>query len=226
MGTPAQSPPNIFENIQSYAVTPALQTLGETARLFPDSLLFGTFTLFLLTMNQVFAVFSLTIFETTLIHSLVAWIFRLTYGPTSTTRSPKCETGFRTPRLEVERIFPSNNWPSRHLFSLYSIASYLAASTIYFQDTLIQMGKEWAPRASFAYSFIAILTIGITLSRWFTGCDGVTEIAIAAFFGLITGLILFTINKALFGPEGVNFLGLPYLVDKVKTGNDIYVCVP
>jgi len=226
MSAVANPPPNIFENIQTKVLLPAFHTLSQTASLFPDSLLFGGIALYLLTMNNVFGVFALFLFETSLFHSLVAWVIRSTYGPTPATRSAKCETGFRVPRLEVERIFPSNSWPSRHIFSLYAIASYLIASTAYFQDTLVQMGPEWTPRASFAYSFIAILTLGLTLSRWMTGCDGLTEIFVAAFFGLLVGIILFSIHKAIFGPEGINFLGLPFLVDRTRTGSDIYVCAP
>ena len=40
----------------------------------------------------------------------------------------------------------------------------------------------------------------------------------------IVGSIFFYVNKSLFGEESMNFLGLPYLVDKNSQGAPIYVC--
>ena len=41
---------------------------------------------------------------------------------------------------------------------------------------------------------------------------------------VIVGVIFFYINKAIFGVEAMNFLGLPYLVSKESEGSPIYVC--
>ena len=41
---------------------------------------------------------------------------------------------------------------------------------------------------------------------------------------IIVGTVFFYINKAVFGEEAINFLGLPYLVNKEKEGSPIYVC--
>jgi hypothetical protein len=40
------------------------------------------------------------------------------------------------------------------------------------------------------------------------------------------GVGLFFLLKAQFGVEGINLLGLPYLVNKTEEGSDIYVCAP
>jgi hypothetical protein len=39
-------------------------------------------------------------------------------------------------------------------------------------------------------------------------------------------MIFFKVNLSLFGTESINFLGLPYMVNKNEVGAPIYVCAP
>ncbi len=56
------------------------------------------------------------------------------------------------------------------------------------------------------------------------GCDTLGEIAIATVLGIFIGIVFYYINVSLFGQEGINFLGLPFLSQKDTTGSPIYVC--
>lgn len=218
----------VFSKLQNNVLMPAVYSVAEIQRLFPDSVLFGSLFLYILTMNKSFGVFSLFVFETTLLHKFVSYIYEKTYGPTNSdsSRSTSCYPGFRAPRKEAERILRSNAYPSLSIFSLWSVATYLLASTLAFSDTLSTMGKDWEGRVGFSISFVALIPVAVMLMRYFIGCESIGEIFFATFFGILIGILLFSANKAIFGQEGINFLGLPYVVDKSQKGSDIYVCAP
>jgi hypothetical protein len=50
------------------------------------------------------------------------------------------------------------------------------------------------------------------------------EVIMAFTMAIVVGAIFFSVNKAVFGSESMNFLGLPYMVSKESTGAPIYVC--
>ena len=105
-----------------------------------------------------------------------------------------------------------------------SAAAYLLGVALSFKETVDTMGADWRGRFPFAVAFIAIIPIVTVLMRFMLGCESTGELIFAAIAGIIIGLILFVINKTLFGMEGINLLGLPYIVEKDKKGSDIYVC--
>jgi hypothetical protein len=86
------------------------------------------------------------------------------------------------------------------------------------------MGPEWQSRLIVGYVFSALLVFLIVTLRWFSSCDTANEIIIALVIGTVVGSLFYFVNNALFGQEAMNFLGLPYLVDKYKQGSPIYVC--
>ena len=81
-------------------------------------------------------------------------------------------------------------------------------------------------RSTVAYTLIGIFLALFIILRM-TGCgDGVSEVLYASVLGFIVGLIFFKVNLSLFGTEAINFLGLPYMVNKNEVGAPIYVCAP
>ena len=128
--------------------------------------------------------------------------------------------------MEADRILMSNKYPSLSLLSMSALASYLFSSVLSFQETLQTMGPDWEGRVGFSMAFIILMMLSSIAVRFFIGCETTSEILVAALCGILLGVVFYTINHALFGAEGLNFLGLPYLVDKSKKGSDIYVCAP
>jgi hypothetical protein len=57
-----------------------------------------------------------------------------------------------------------------------------------------------------------------------SACESPGEIAIAAGLAVMVGLFFFKVNMMFFGKEGINFLGLPFMVSKDSVGDKIYVC--
>ena len=50
------------------------------------------------------------------------------------------------------------------------------------------------------------------------------EIGIALGLAIVIGILLFVLNKSLFGREAMNFLGLPDTVSLIEKQDPIYVC--
>ena len=204
-----------------------MSTADEIQRLIPDSILFGSIFLYALTQNISYCVFAIFILESGAIYKLISWMFSQTTGYSRSRNTDillKCYAGYKTPRYDVDRMFSKNTYPSRAIYSIVSIATYLGSSMGTFKETLQTMGPEWASRYAVAISFITVFVGLIVVLRLLRGCESMSEILIATIFGIVSGILLFYINSSLFGKESVNFLGLPFMVEKDKDGTPIYVC--
>jgi hypothetical protein len=213
------------DKVKDYVIGNAWTSFVEIQRLIPDSLLFGSLFLFLLTKNQVFIIFTLFFLEVTASHSLLNYFYKLFYGDSPVKTEASCLSGFRTPRLAVERILMADKYPSLGMFSVSAIASYLISSMLAFKETLDTMGESWKMRYWVSVGLTIAFLILFMLGRMISGCDTGTEILLALVFGSFFGFIFYLINSSVFGIESVNFLGLPYLVNKdTDKSQPIYVC--
>jgi hypothetical protein len=196
----------------------------EIQRLLPDSLLFGTLAMFIFTGNTTWGVLLTFLVEILVAHGLLAAGFQAYQGPQKAMGPLSCRPGFRHPRFDFTRFFIRDRYPSVSTFSLSAIATYFGLTINYFAETLRAMGPEWAARVTVAYIFIALFVVSILSTRLLYGCESKSELLVALIAGLLISVLLFSINFALFGAEGINILGLPMLVDKTKEGNPIYIC--
>ena len=207
-----------------------IRTIAEMYNLMPDSILFGCFVLYFLTQNLAYGVFSAFIIELTISHRLIAWMSVQMFGPPATPKPIACRAGYKTPQMDISRMFNHDPYPSYGIFSIVSMASYLGFATNASSTALDSMGENWKTRAIVAYTFMGLIVGTFILTRIFlSGCDDTLgEIIIAAVLAVIVGYIFFYINRSLFGMESMNFLGLPVLVSKGAKSNgdptEIYVC--
>ena len=201
-----------------------LDPIAEIHALMPDSIMFGSLLLYFLTQNIAFGIFAVFIFENVLSHRLISWMFSQSVG-SSQPGTVGCRSGFKTARLDVNRIFNHDAYPSYGIFSITSIATYLGLATKEFTPTLDAMGSiDWSSRSIAAYACIGIVVAIFVLARLLLCTDTFGEMVIAMTLAVIVGTVFFFVNKKLFGMEGMNFLGLPYLVSKEEKGAPIYVC--
>ena len=205
-----------------------VRTIAEMYNLMPDSILFGSLVLYFLTQNQAYGIFSAFIVELTLSHRLIAWMSVQMFGPPAVQKPIACRAGYKTPQMDISRMFNHDPYPSYGIFSIVSMASYLSFATSACSIALESMGENWRTRSMIAYLFIGMIVCTFILARIFlSGCDDTLgEIIIAASLAVIVGYLFFYINKSLFGMESMNFLGLPILAKKDDNGNptDIYIC--
>ena len=213
-------------SIMNFLTNTILSPIVELYSLIPDSILFGSLLLYVITQNMSYGIFSFFIFETILSHRLLSWIMIQTFGPQPRSADPniKCRAGFKTPQLDVKRMFMHNQYPSYAIYSLTSIGTYLGLSTYQFSNTFEAMGSEWSGRSMTAYIFIGAVLLTFILARMYACEEGFSEIAMAFIFAIALGSAFFKLNVLLFGEEAVNFLGLPYLSEKAANGTPIYVC--
>jgi hypothetical protein len=213
---------DVWTKFKSFMGGTVIETINEIHRLMPDSILFGSILLYFLTQNMAFGIFAIFIFETVITHKVISWVSSETVG-SSRSIDLKCHAGYKTPRFDVNRMFSHDAYPSYGVFSITAIGAYLAMAMREFSNTLEAMGPEWASRSAVAYSLISIVLTAFLIVRWYS-CESLGEVVIAFTLALITGITFFYVNKALFGEEAMNFLGLPYMVSKESQGSPIYVC--
>ena len=224
MAQPKQEEWSVWKGFKDFMGGTVIKSITEIHMLMPDSILFGSLLMYFLTLNKSFGIFAVFIFETVLSHKLIGWVSSQAVGPSRSSNSIECRSGYKIPQFNYDRIFSHDPYPSYGLYSVSAIGTYLALATAEFSSTTAAMGPEWASRSKVAYSFIAILVLAFVAARWSYCNDNLGEIAVAIFMAVIVGTIFFYINKAVFGEEAINFLGLPYLVNKEKEGSPIYVC--
>ncbi len=216
------SEPTLWTKFKDFMGGTVIKTITEIHLLMPDSILFGSLLMYFLTQNMAFGIFGIFIFETVLSHKLISWVSSQAVG-SSRSADLQCRVGYKTPQLNPERMFSHDSYPSYGVYAITSIATYLGLATREFSNTLDAMGSEWSSRSTVAYTFIGLVLATFIAARiW--NCDSMGEVLMAFTMALVAGGIFFYINKAIFGEEAMNFLGLPYLVSKESQGSPIYVC--
>lgn len=223
MSSPSQGI-TLWDKLMSFMSGSVLVALDEIQRLMPDSILFGTLVMYILTSNVSFGIFGVFIFEMLTSHKLISWTFSQTTGDVRAKVTNECRSGFRTPRFDISRMFTGNYYPSEGVFSIASIGTYLGLAMGGFRETLKTMGAEWCSRFSVAIGFIITFTALFIITRFWRNCETFGEISVATVLGILVGLVFYFVNKSVFGQESMNFLGLPYLVQKDQQGSPIYVC--
>ena len=213
-----------FMGFYNKVILPAKNSLGEMGRLFPDSILFGTLLLYVITQHLPYGVFGIFLLETSVAHRLVNFFIGTLVTTDPGKKDANCRPGFHRGRLEFERTIDNTPYPSVSVFFTGAVATYLYGALITFTETLKTMGPDCEIRMAAAAIFIAVSVVAFVYSKM--GCHDSTELMIALGSGAIVGGIFYYINYMLFGVEGINFLGLPYLIDKTSTNNTLYVCVP
>ena len=189
----------------------------------PDSILFGSIILYIVTLSKAYGVFALFIIELIASHKFLSWLIKGTVGPSSGPQNTQCASGYKLARLNYMQIMPTHQYPSYGIFSIVAIATYLGLSTYEFYDVMQSKGAQWQYRAAVAGVFM-IATVLLCIIVRLINCDSFGEIGIALVFAIICGSLFFYINKLLFDKEGVNFLGLPTIESKDATGKNIYIC--
>ena len=199
---------------------------AEIHSMMPDSLLFGSFLLYVLTQHAPFGVFSLFVLELILSHKLVGWVMAQSVGAPPVGEQPPtaCRMGYKIGRMDFRRLFSHSSYPSFGMFSIIGVVTYLSRSMGTFSETLDAMGPVWASRKTVAMIFVVCLVLAVAGGRIYSKCESVGEIFLAAALGVGAGLIFYSLHLSLFGEQGMNFLGLPYLVTKESQGSPIYVC--
>jgi hypothetical protein len=220
----AATEPSGFTKIKDFLWGGIKSGTNEIITLIPDSILFGSLFLYFLTSNASFGVFGVFVLESILSYKFISWMISQTVGESRPPGNIKCLSGYKTPRFDPSKILPIHAYPPFAIFSVTSMATYIGIAMSSFKEVFETMGPEWQSRSTVSYILLSILMILTILVRSVSGCDTFGDMAISVMLGIIVGLIFYYVNKSLFGQEGINFLGVPTLVNKAGAGAPIYVC--
>lgn len=216
--------PTLWDKIKNGTGEYLFGPVAEIYSLMPDSLLYGSLFIYILTQNMPYGVFSLFIFEMSLLHWGISSLFSEIDGPSRPITNPRCRAGFKIPQYAFERMMARDQYPAFSIFSISSIATYMGLSINEFTETMVEMGPNWEKRIIVAYTFIVFMFLAFLSMRAFYCGDQLGEIMVAVFLAVIVGFMLFHFHRKVFGIESVNFLGLPYLIKKDEKGKPVYVC--
>ena len=209
-----------------------LDATQEIARLFPDSALFGSLILYIITQHLPYGVFALFLLESSGLYRIInlvmdgisprAPIKRPTQEEAKSYRN--CRPGFIAPRIEIERLFMHEGAISMPMFYMSATVAYLLSANLQFTKVLNTMGADWSSRTIVA-AVSAVLLLTLFYIRTI-GCSSHLSLIGALLIGAAAGICFWFINSRIFGQEGTNFCGLPYLSDKTDGNNILYTCVP
>ena len=218
----------LVDKTKNFLIGNAWASFEEINRLLPDSILFGSLLMYIITQNPVFSGLSVFVIELLLAHKGISALNEGVTGKSPVKQQDlKCTPGYRTVRMSFERIFMNNKWPSMGVFSLAGLATYIISAMTSYKDTLESMGSAWNTRYWISLGFTLAFVLLFILLRLIKGCESWMEVGMATLLGILVGVSGFFLNKTLLGDETMNFLGLPYLISKdTQKEQPIYICSP
>jgi hypothetical protein len=198
----------------------------------PDILIIGVGVLALLLQNFPLLVLLGTMLEIMLIRYGISAATGYT-NPSVAYGTEKIRTGIRTPIIEslIAKLGNANEiiFPNGAFFITGSTVIYLVMSLFYNYDVFTELdsarnGGDWTARPWIGLSLALTGMLGYIAYRLINTTDHWGVLAITMLLSIFTGVTLLYQNTKLFGPEAVNFLGVPYLDSLLSTGGPITVC--
>lgn len=207
-------------------IIPFLDTLMRSA---PDSIVLGSFILSLLTQSYCYMVLLLTFVEIIGIHAVIAKIASFLTGGGGAPLPDSC--GFMVPSYTqisiLKNLMTSDSFPSASIFFISAVIAYFIGSTIDEVNEINDLAKTNAIlKARFPISVVLsiLFLAAFSVYRIVKGCDNLLSGMGSIILGIIVGGCLLMLNIQIFGRDAVNFTGLPLLVDRISTGQPLYVC--
>lgn len=220
-----------FQFVQDTFLNTILPISYEGARLLPDSLLFGTGLLSLVTYQTPMMFLFLTVALSFVASNLITGSVQ-TFIPEimpSTTPSPQCYTGLfsATPmRLSLLKEFadPCSGFPNASMFILASFVFYCIGGVLQQADILAQLGPDFQAKMPAICVLSSLILIAFTIYLLKFGCSGFLTVLFSVGAGAMFGGVLSVLYSLIFGQESINILGLPLFVKRDETGQPLYIC--
>jgi hypothetical protein len=196
--------------------------LKDFFNIFPDGILFGSFTISLLTLSPVHTTFFFSLVEGLFFlygfQQITSFLVGSTFGP------PKCKPSLYHSTFQDLLLTYSENNPSYAVYIVSFACSYIAYSLFKVQNELDVL--EDSTYKQYQISFVILITLAIVycLFRMWFSCDSISASLTALFLGGATALLLVTQNTNIFGKDIINFLGIPLLRNISVNNQPIYIC--
>lgn len=215
-----------------YLNATVLPLINETLRVLPDSILFGSILMTLMTQSFAMAMFSLAMVETAVLGSALRKL--LSYIDLSHTLPPAgsgisaCYPAVFAPTLETLMTFGKSSiessFPSLPVFYVSSAAAYVVGSLWTQQKELESLGPDYTSRFYISICASLLLLFALITYRIAFGCDTAGIVLVTLLLGFVAGGLIFYQNMSLFGRDATNLTGIPLLQDRSRDGKPLYVC--
>lgn len=204
----------------------------DVFRLLPDSILFGSFFLALMSQSYAMSMFVVSMLEASVI--AVALRKLMTFLDISRTLPPisedpeMCMPSTFAPSLESLVFFTEDaigsGVPSFPLYFLSVASAYVVGSVWTQKRELEALGPQYAARFYIAVAVTTILLFTMMAYRLSYSCDGPGTLIVTSLIGFVVGGLLLYQNYFLLGRDSTNFSGIPLLKERTKDGKPLYVC--
>ena len=218
-----------FKLITSIVRETVVPVVGESVRIAPDALLWGTGLLSFLTQSYPLAILFIAIIEIT-VGCRLTGSFIKAVRPDLQATATSCRQGFSTGSLAFLAGATSVGaagaaaLPHFTLVLLTAVGVYLITGMYSKIDTLEALGESWTARIPTSLSLFVVVIATYIFGLYSNGCITLGNVLLSLIAGTVLGLAAYFLNTALFGDEATNFHGLPLLINKIKEGEPIYVC--
>ena len=199
-----------------------LNFIKELFYIFPDSIIFGSFLIGLITLSSPHLVFSLSLVESLVILSIVQNGVSYLIGGSIPT--DKCKSHFHKFTFPSLLLKPSGNYPSYSAYIVSTACTYLAYSLYSIQDELNSIDKSYYISYSVSFWLLLILAILYSVLLSYLGCDSISSILSGYFIGILIGCFLVYQNKNMLSNDVINFLSVPLLRNLSSKGEPLYFC--
>ena len=203
-------------------LTTLASILKESIYIFPDSILFGSFLMSIITVSPQHSIFFLSILESlALLFGFQSFYSSLVGG---TLPRDDCRSNLYKLSFESLVIKPSARQPSYPVYLVAFACTYLAFSLYSLKEELEVLDNIYY--RCYVSSFYSLFSLAIIYSLvfMFLSCDDVSSILWALVLGIAVGAIINYQNISLFGKQSVNFLGIPVLRNRTVDNKELYFC--
>jgi hypothetical protein len=204
----------------------------ELLRLLPDSVIFGSIILAIVTQSYSTSIFAASMLEATVfatgLRSAFSFLDIFHLGPVTPLDPSMCVSSYVTPTFEtltyLGRETMEASMPSYSSFFVATASAYVVGSMYAQKKELEALGPSFSARFYIAIFASFLLLLIQSSYRLATGCDGVGTIIMSILFGFIFGGFLIYQNISLFGRDSTNLTGVPLLRERTKEKKPLYVC--
>jgi hypothetical protein len=224
-------------NLQYIWNTYLVPNFQEQIRLLPDSIIFGSLFVALVTQSYSTVMFAVAMLEAGIAGGLLQTLFTyldiLHTAPSIPDKPSACVSSYSTPTLETLFMICkdklcggkiSSGVPSFPIYFLATAISYVVGSMYTQKEELEALGPAYAARFYIAIFASFLLLVLVTFYRVANGCDGLGTIIMTLLFGFLIGGLLMYQNMALLGRDATNLTGIPLLRERTRDGKPLYVC--
>ena len=224
--------PNIA--LKQFLTTSIVPVAKHLFQILPDATFVFISLFSILTQNFALGTLTISLIESLLAFTLFGKGVNYFIGEAMTSgnveRPDGCQAGFPSSihsysTLSIFSNFTTTPFPSYPIALLSTLIGYVLAALFQYSPEMTQLGSSWQLRIPIATTCSFLVLTAFVLFRYIAGCENLGIITGTLIIGLLMGTLLAFQNRALFGKEAMNVLGLPTLHTKTVDGDKpLYVC--